>query len=81
MNVATIALAAGMLASATPAFAERANETKKGRARAEVASASAFGGVETAVRRALESLGRLRFHPGRDANDGARTVTRARQAD
>jgi hypothetical protein len=81
MNVAIIALAAGLIAASTPALAERANEDAKRQPRTEIATASSFGGVETTVRRALESLGRLRFHPGRDSEDGAHTATRARQVD
>jgi hypothetical protein len=75
MSLFGVAVAATLFATATPALAERADEgTEPARPARPIATADGAFGIESNVRRALESLGRLRLHPGRDAEDTANTA-------
>jgi hypothetical protein len=73
MTYAGIALA--LIAMATPALADRVEEPVAANVQ-EMAAVEAPAGVEGTIRRALDSLSRLRLHPGRDCEDPTNTALR-----
>jgi hypothetical protein len=70
MKPSGIVLGVALIASGTPVLAERAAEPEPRSDLRPAETVQASSGFESALRRAFDSLGRLRLHPGRDSVDG-----------
>lgn len=69
MRLSGIVLGLVLVASGTPVLAERGENAEPRSDRRHVETVQASAGFEGMVRRAFDSLGRMRLHPGRDSVD------------
>jgi hypothetical protein len=78
MRLSGVMFGLALVVASTPALAEQDAEhgrgSEVGQVEMERATVHATTGIESTVRRALDSLRRMRLHPGRDGQESANTA-------